>query len=594
MVLYAAASLAIGGAACDGGAEEAPGAGALGMKVSALTTESCASGLGNGSALSEISQVTVVVTGIDPVSPEDSAPTVLVNDTRTLAGGSSFTVEEVPQGQGHKLEVLGKTASGETAWYAMEPNLTVLRNEDNPVELLMTRYGGFNCASLGDEKSYTNVVFPAVVTLGDGRIMATGGFTQVDGQDLAGASSQGIIFNPKTGAVNGPFDMGIEHARAGHAMVHIPALEGEGSGHVLIIGGMTRLRMDEKREFPFMPSANKDHVLNTVVLYDIDAQTFTPIEETMYRKRAFPRAARMSDRTVIITGGGDWPSEEDDEYKQVEIFDPLKAGGPGFLDIASFEGEVSRAGHAMAFIKNDENGQSHFLLWGGTKSTPEVAEVLRQSSQQREGVDGSFAQVTEGGQDGESPFSTYFSELTPLAPDEGGRQRFLLTGGARASGTSLNAPADNEAWVLTYWEEGIRSNLSIIRAPGFGPGRVFHTTASSDGRNVSVVGGMKSSGCGDECFALFGLDSQAIRFWDLDTFVGNPSDTEAAEYVDPWSDSPDAERFAPRGAMAGIAMAGGGVLLMGGEADLTAFGTDSATIGPAVIEIYTPSNLHQP
>ncbi|MGB0589978.1 MAG: hypothetical protein ACPGU1_09900 [Myxococcota bacterium] len=580
---------AIGGfaPACDEGVQPEPGSGGLGVSVNALTTQACSDGVGNGAALDEIAEVTIVVTGVDPVAPEGSAPTVLVNDTRTLGGESAITVQEVPEGSAHKLEIMGTTAAGERAWYAMEPELEVLRNEDNPVELLLTRYGGFNCAE-ATEKSYTNVVFPAIVTLGDGRIMASGGFTQIDGDHLAGASSQGIIYDPKTGEVTGPFDMQSENGRAGHAMVYMPDLEGGGSGQVLIIGGMTRLRVDEKSAFPFRPSANKDYVRNDVLVYDIDSNSFTTIADPMHRKRAFPRAVLMSDGTVTITGGGDWPEESDDEYRRVDVFDPLKDGGPGFLTLSSFESEVTRSGHAMAFLKNNESGQSHFLLWGGTSSIGDVAEILRQSPQQREGVDGTFAQVTEAGGEGVSGgFSTYFSELTPLSNDAAGRQRFLLTGGVRESGGVMQKPRADEAFILVYSEEGVKSNVSIFAAPGFGAGRVFHSAASHDGRNLSVVGGFAINTCGDQCNAFEAISDGAIRFWSNDAYDSDPSDVTA------WSDAPDSANFSVRGGMAGQASAGGRVLLVGGEPTLDNFGVDTDSIGAAVIEVYTPSNLFQ-
>jgi len=579
---------AVGGfaASCDEGAQPPPGSGGLGVSVNALTTEACSGAAGNGSSLSEINEVTIVVTGVDPVALEGSAPTVLVNDTRLLTGESSLTVQEVPEGSGHKLEIMGTTAAGERAWYAMEPNLNVIRNEENPVELLLTRYGGFNCTEAA-EKSYTNVVFPAVVTLGDGRIMATGGFTQIDDDHLAGASSQGIIYDPKTGEVTGPLDMQSEFGRAGHAMVFIPDLVNGGSGQVLIIGGMTRLRVDEKSDFPFRPSANKDYVRNDVLLYDIDSNSFEVIDEPMHRKRAFPRAVLMSDGTVTITGGGDWPAEADDEYRRVDVFDPLKEDGPGFLTLSSFESEVTRSGHAMAFLKNNESGQSHFLLWGGTSSIGDVAEVLRQSPQQREGVDGTFAQVTEAGEAGLQGFSTYFSELTPLSDDDAGRKRFLLTGGVRASGGTMQKPREDEAWILVYSEDGVKSNISIFSAPGFGPGRVFHTAASHDGNHLSVVGGFGINSCGDQCNAFEAITDGAIRFWSSDAHNSASADVSA------WSDAPDAAGFSVRGGMAAKATSGGTLLLLGGEPTLDNFGVDTDSIGPAIIEVYTPSNLFQ-
>ncbi|MDP6946677.1 MAG: hypothetical protein QF464_21185, partial [Myxococcota bacterium] len=359
---------------------------------------------------------------------------------------------------------------------------------------------------------------------------------------LGGPSDQAVIFDPATGELTGPFTMGPVdqqgnpqgEPRGAHTMVYIPPFEGAGSGHVLVIGGMTKLRLDTKRAFPFVLGNDKSSVLNDVLLYDIDANTWDDLPgEIMNSKRAFAQAGLMSDGTVIITGGGGWPSESSDDYRQVEVFDPLKEGGAGFLPITSFEGEVARAGHSMTFLKKDENGQSHFLLWGGTMDVANAAEVLRQSSQQREGVDGSFAAVAEGGN--ESPFSTFFHQLTPL-----GDNRFLLTGGVTERTESeeddgdLGLARDDEAWVLTYSEEPTPA-LTILRAPGFGGGRVFHTAGSTDGRHVSVVGGFNTTACGDGCFDLSTITDNSIRFYD---------DGASEEQ---WSDAADSDAFTVRG-----------------------------------------------
>jgi hypothetical protein len=307
----------------------------------------------------------------------------------------------------------------------------------------------------------------------------------------------------------------------------------------------------------------------------------------------------MSDGTVVISGGGGWPEETSSAYKAVEIFDPYRSEGPGFLEIISFEGEVARAGHTMTFLKNDENGQSHFLLWGGTKDVGSAAEVLRQSSQQREGVDGVIQEVKEGGNGG--AFSTYFHEMTPLddslpgdpyckdADGNGGSakscRRFLLTGGVVADGDGLAMPQnEDDAWVLTYSDEHT-PELTLLKAPGFGQGRVFHTAASSDGQHVSVIGGFAPASCGDDCYTFPTIADSSIRFFDLQD--GS------------WSDAPDGDIFTNRGGMGGQMMSSGSVFLVGGEPDLAlptdptlpAFGADPTR---AIVEIYTPSNIPQP
>ena len=49
---------------------EPPGAGGLGVTVHALNTEACSGTTGNGSPFSEVSEVTVVITGTDPATLE--------------------------------------------------------------------------------------------------------------------------------------------------------------------------------------------------------------------------------------------------------------------------------------------------------------------------------------------------------------------------------------------------------------------------------------------------------------------------------------------------------------------------------------------
>ncbi|MDP6946505.1 MAG: hypothetical protein QF464_20315, partial [Myxococcota bacterium] len=368
-------------------------------------------------------------------------------------------------------------------------------------------------------------------------------------------------------------------ARGAHAMVHIPDTAGETSGGVLVIGGMKRIRMDAQRAFPFVLGADKTDVLNDVLLYDIDANTWDSLSGvTMAAKRAFPQAGLMSDGTVSITGGGGWPDEADDLYRQIELFDPLGAEGPGFVATFSFEGAATRSGHTMTSLGDDESGQSQYLLWGGTSDISHSAEVLRQSSLQREGVDGYVAPVAEGGN--EAPFSTYFHQLTPLSDSLEGDRRFLLTGGVTASGEGLSLPGlslprEEEAWVLTY-AAGPSPTLTVIRAPGFGVGRIFHTAASSDGQHLSVVGGFTSVTCGVDCTGYELPAVGGIRLYD---------DATGA-----WSEAPESDAFTARGGMGGQMMSSGRVLTVGGEPDLWQFSAPSQ----AMVELYTPSNTPTP
>jgi hypothetical protein len=64
--------------------------------------------------------------------------------------------------------------------------------------MVLTRFGGMSCVPT--PSGIQNTVFPAAVTLGDGRILVTGGFTQVTGGGLTGASTQAFLFDPRNGS----------------------------------------------------------------------------------------------------------------------------------------------------------------------------------------------------------------------------------------------------------------------------------------------------------------------------------------------------------------------------------------------------------
>lgn len=552
----------VAGACADTGP---PPAAPLDMRVAALSCGDAAA-----DPFADIDQVTVVVTGLDPESGEPFR----LEEKRTLAGKESITIGDVLEGSGHTIELFGFGA--ESDWYAKDPSVKVIRNETNDVDLLMTRYGDFTCVD-HSALSYTNAVFPAMVELGDGRIMISGGFTEA-AQDtgsgksfLIGPRRDVLIFDPATGAIRAATEeMSEDEARAGHSMVFIPSVDGTDEGKVLFIGGFNELEYNPGSDFFFRLGSTKGDVRNDYLLFDIATETFvekvqsatTPMEQVMSQKRGFPRAALMADLTVVITGGGSWPDEDNEAYKEVEIFDPLaNDGSGGFLPIQSFESEHVRTGHSLSFIKNDDNGLSLYLAYGGTTRLDTLAEVLKQSSRQRDGVDGSFVPVTVYGESS-AAFRPYFHEMTPLAG-----QRFLLTGGARYDDGDLDSPKDGEAWLLTY-SDNPTPQIQIEKVEGFGAGRVFHTAVTDDFRNVTVLGGFDGGSA---------VETENVMFFDLDDRS--------------WTTAPEQGSFKRRGGGAGVMMSSGSLLLAGGETNIEGFGN---ALEKLVIEVYTPSSIEQP
>jgi len=412
----------------------------------------------------------------------------------------------------------------------------------------------------------TNTTFPAAVELGDGRIMVTGGFTAVvtdaGGSRLTAPSNQAFIFDPRTGELTSLGSMGTDEGRAGHAMVYLPV-----SDQVLVVGGFDELRLDETRAFPFVfDASDKAKARNDYVLYDVTNNVFTPGTETMALKRGFPRAYALADGTAVITGGGPWPFDPNEAgYLEVEIFDPEKNDGAGgFLDVRNFRSFYTRAGHSLTFLKDSAEGLSQLLVWGGTtpdRSFGHPAEVFRQSGRQREGVNGTFVEVTITNQ---APAYTFFHETTRLTGN-----RFLVTGGAAWDTGAIQAPPSDEAWLLTYTEDPA-PKINVQKVPGLGTGRVFHTAVSSDLVNVTVVGGFTG---------LEAITTDQVKYFDL----GNP----AAFWA---TDNAASGLFAARGGQAGIVATGGPIVLIGGEGSVRPQGA----VQRASIEVFTPSNLPEP
>jgi hypothetical protein len=580
--------------ACDdGGGEPQP----LQMRVNALSGGSCGNpdqSTAQVDPLTDLSQVTVRVREFDA---ERSEFNTLVQETKSVSGGS-FVLSAVPEtlGSGHELVMVGQ--GKQNRWYAADPNVTVRRNQDNPIELLLTKFGGFSCVRLDAPVSnpqgainFPNVMFPAAVELGDGRILITGGFTATsnDGQAnyLSNPSAAAFLFNPRNGEVRpaGGGTMGQGLGRAAHSMEFLPAEDpgaadpAVGHDHVVIVGGAERLKVTGEA-FPY--SYDEADGRRDYVLYDVQADTFTVGSELMKIKRGFPRTYRMADGTVVITGGGRWPLETSDEYLQVEIFDINRDGGPGFVNVVHFASFFQRSGHSLTFIRNTADGLTNLLAFGGTFTKVagrKIAEVLKQSAQQREGIgiDGTFEEVEikiatgSALTEADLPF-TYHHRMTPI-----GGQRFLLTGGARVEcpgaldTCKMLAPRDGEAWIISYDAGSGSAKPSIViekASTNFGAGRVFHTAHLTGSGGVTVVGGMSGTQA---------VQNDKILFYNIASREWRAAPEGGAD-------------FAGRGGHAGVTGVSRSILLVGGETN-----TSNLTgASRALVELYTPSNIEIP
>lgn len=558
--IVGALALAPFAAACDdvAPAPEAP----LALNVRALTGTACGDPDAPTPApnpFADITSLTIAVRGVDA---RTGIYDTLVRESTALKGATSLRLKNVPEGDGREVIVYGKGAAA--SWYAKDPDVSVRRASDNPVDLLFTRYGAFSCVPA--PATLPNVVFPSSVELGDGRVLLSGGFTEVvtdaGGSRLTAPSNLAFIFDPRTGALSSLGSMGPDEGRAGHTMVYLSTTD-----EVLIVGGFTELRLDETRDFPFVFDAeDKPRARNDYVLFDVATGVFSPGAEVMSHRRGFARAHALADGTALITGGGPWPLDPTDAgYLEVEIYDPEKNDGAGgFLDVLNFRSFYTRAGHSLTFLKESTEGLTQLLAWGGTtpdRSIGHPAEVFRQSGRQRDGINGTFAEVTIVG---EAPTYTYFHETTRLTG-----QRFLVTGGVPYDNGAIRAARSDEAWLLTYVEDP-SPILQVQKVPGLGAGRVFHTAVSSDLVNVTVLGGF---------IGLEAITLDTVRYFDL----GNP----AAYWT---TDAAANAAFAPRGGHAGALLGSGAVVLVGGEASARPVGAAKRV----AVEVFTPSNLPLP
>ncbi len=476
----------------------------------------------------------------------------------SLRSDGSVDLGGLPEGTGYKLEVFGEGASG--TWYGMRPSVDIRANGGGPLDILLTRLGTFSQVTV--DTSFTNVLFPATVELGDGRVMVSGGFQDVSNQGIGNPSRQWFILDPRTGTLDAKGTVPDGQQRGAHTMVYLPT-----TNEVLFVGGARQLKVDTTRPFPVTYSKSQGNGVSQGLVFSVTDQRFEPLSDAHVMKtgikalgRAFPRAAALPDGTVVVTGGGEWPADNDTDFRRVSVYDP--ADGGRFLATPSLMTLAARAGHSMVFLGQGPDG-AKLLLWGGVPSDQEMAEVLTVVRSEDGNVTGTSTPVVI---EGEPAPHTYFQVLTPL-----GGNRFLATGGARPDPNDpshLAAPQDDEAWLLSYGEPGGQPTITLDALPGLGAGRVFHgAMPTADRGSVFVLGGF----AGDKALdhdKVMRLDTAELR----------------------WEVAPETGAFLGRGAHAVVPMVNGKGLLVGGESALA----DKGDVACGYVEVFTPSSIAPP
>lgn len=584
--------------------EQKDGENSLKIRISALTT-TC-SGEENKNPFDEINRLKVIIT-----TPDIKAGTIKkIEKVFSIEGKTEFKVKGVPEGTKNEITLLGYSSSQPDVikWFARKHNLPVLKERDNPVDLVLTRYGYFTC--IKPPTSFTNRIFPSITDLKDGRFLITGGFTraEVDPQNsqyyrIFQPSDLAMIYNSQQGTLE-QLPVKMLQGRGMHESVYLPEVETaqscsvdtdcpkEFSGVcskdglcikadsgeiiktsqkkdlVLIFGGASEIKMKiDEISFPF--EINKATGFSTYEIFDIKEMKFIDPgkdlqgkPKRMTRNRVFPRIARLSDNTVLITGGGEWPKENDPGYKDVDLWAPYEDNyRGGFMDLkGGLKMRTMRSGHSVTFIGNTSMGLSRYLFYGGTTETNKaefLIEIYTQSSQQEKGVNGVFKQI-------KAPSLLpvrYFHTMTKLTGNS-----FLLAGGVEYNSNtkSLILPTIEKVYILKLKTQEANDIIEVEEINALNSLRFFHSATTPDGINVTIFGGytdFKGEANGD------------IRFFNYNKKSFGPP-------------APPVELL-PRGGHSAVVLPDDTILFAGGIKSTETLQSDNQ----GILEIYTPSNI---
>ncbi len=507
---------------------------------------------------------------------------------KTFKGDPPYSMK-VPEGEDLEITCLGFTDGDVPAMFARGRNIMISKNKTLQLDLKAQALSGFTCVDA--PASAPNILFPAVTNLPDGRVLITGGFTKVketQGRfEIYGPSQVAYIYDPATGEMRQAANL-MNRARGAHTAVYIPTTQ-----QVLLIGGSEMLFWDKGGEaFPlYFEKSKVGTVGKTYELFDtrlgeekfiakadmLDTGEAENEVDLMYLSipRVFPVAVVNNRGTVLVTGGGLWPSaagtfEQDAKYQQAELYVPKIIGeteGEGFVNNKGVAMLALRTGHSAVLLPTP-NKQSVYLFWGGNiHSDQPVAEIYTASSEQLKGDMGNFTQLsfTDGDSYKKRPF---FHTMTSLAS-----RRFFLAGGANNSKGDLKVPSVNDAYLVTVDSENV---VSTEKIEGLGVGRYLHTASSWDNKHVVLMGGFTSETQGEQTI-----------FSDSATH-----DVKVFELLSKTLRSPDSdEPMISLGGAAAVVLPNDCIFLVGGV-DSPALGLDESGAPPALqTEVYCPGAI---
>jgi len=508
---------------------------------------------------------------------------------KTFKGEPPY-VMKVPEGMDLEITCLGYTGGDVPTMYARGRNIIISKDKTTEVDLEGQAFSGFTCVEA--PSAAPNILFPAVTNLPDGRVLVTGGFTKVkDTQgryEIFAPSQVAYIYDPADGSMRQASNL-MNRGRGAHAAMYIPQTK-----QVLLVGGSEMLFWDKGGDgFPlYFEKAKAGTVGKTYELFDTETETFVPKADMVDAgeaendvdllhlsiPRVFPVAVVNNQGTVLVTGGGLWPSaagtfEQDDKYQQVELYIPRITGvteSEGFVNNKGVAMMALRTGHTAVQLET-QNLQSVYLFWGGNiHSDQPVAEIYSASSKQLEGDMGNFTQLsfTDGDSYKKNNKRPFFHTMTPLAS-----RRFFLAGGANNSKGDLKVPSVNDAYLVTVDSNNV---VTTEKISGLGTGRYLHTANSWDNKHVVLMGGFTSLTQGEQ--TLFAdMATPDVKIFDLNSKTLSNPDAD--------------DTMIPRGG-AGATVLPNDCIFMAGGVDAPDLGLENTGNPPALLtEVYCPRTI---
>jgi hypothetical protein len=447
------------------------------------------------------------------------------------------------------------------------------------VKTPLARFGGFSC-DMEKPSGAPNVMFPTTTTLPDGRVLIAGGFSKVIEEtgrfEIGQATNRAYIYDPKEATLTQTANE-MNKGRGAHSAIYLPKVQ-----KVLLVGGAERMYMEKDNTcFPFYFLKDKAGTVGfTYELFDLKNEKFLKWdtadwtdEGTELNKKARRIFAGMSlnnDGTVLVTGGGTWPScqtktEADSDYQIAELYRPKTDNYSGmFMDShGALTMKAMRSGHSAVLLELRDKRATH-LFWGGTEDGP-IAEYYTEASGQVDGTFGVFTPVEflDASSYKKRP---YFHTMTALRD-----RQFLLVGGSVIKSGDLQVPSAGDGHLVD-----VKSNnkVGVSTVEGLDYGRYFHSATTFDADNVIIFGGFSSVVQGED--TLFsGTATDDIRFFNL----------TSSKFTLPGVD----DAALPRAGHVAAALPDDCMLLLGGV-DTVHEGLEfgPATV-PVQLEVYCPS-----